>query len=663
MKRLSNALLRRPGLLCTCAALATVLFSLFFTLISIPPDRYSITTSLTSVSVFLAYSSFLGFSGFAVVSYHLFTAMRRAELTETVQAIPSGYSRTQGYLARRVVLAAAVYALFLLALTQYMLIHANSGAPTALRRNFVYAVVLYGLLPAGIGVLWGFAGHFRMNKLLFGLLTFVAAFLASPIASELYISAGVLGSMLGGSRLGAAFQTAFGFFYRLVPVFDQSINVTYGLPVEINRWATAGFWILLILALALFQSKKGRWPGAACAVLCVPAAVFAVKSHSMGISGLYVDIPTVLRADRDGLGNYQYHTDAIDAPPFDVLCYTLDFTFTDMLHADATMDVSEQTLPEYVFTLYHGYTVSSVEDESGHPLRFSQERDRLTVYPMPNATVRAIRLHYSGWNNIYYSNWQGAYLPCFCYFYPVAGSHTIYTASDTAEASFFVTAPENCFLNLPRVGDGWSGTGRCLNLVSGIYRESSKENVSYIVPWEAEIQNIMPELRQAIARYNASWNSNYHADDIAFVIYSPTFNLPYDDRPNQSAVCGDTLFVAYSPYSPIRAEDVLPAFLTHRLSGGEIGYWYERMLNASASGAKLIQVFEQEFGTLQEGEYRVLPALSDELNSRREIGHYLGLAILRWGEETVVREIAAYMDGSTENDLQFAKTLWQEGVS
>lgn len=636
--------------------------ALFATLYAAPTDPYTASSDLTLVAAFLSYAGFLGFSFFSVVSYGLFRALRQADLLETVQAIPKGFRRTQGHFARWLLLEAAAYFFLLFLLSMLLFTRGGWTPPGALTLNILCAALLYGGIPALSGVLWGFAGHFRTNRLVFGLLTFCAAFLASPIATELYISAGSFGNTLGGERLGACLQTALGFFYCLVPVYDRSLNVTYGLSIELYRWGTALFWLVMLSGIALTQLRKLRAAGIACLVLCLPIAAFSVQSRSMGMTGLYVDLPTIRREDNDGMGNYKYQSEAGETPAFQVVDYRLDFTFSDMLHADATLLLSEDGLPQYAFTLYHGYEVSDVTDGDGKALSYSQENDRLLVYPNQGEPLNAISLRYSGWNNIYYSNWQGAYLPSFSYYYPIAGCHEMYTDPNTDTASFTVSCNRDSFVNLERNGGLWVGEANALNIVSGMYRTADINGVQYIVPWDAEATDLLQPLSQELAQHAKDWRCKYAVDEIQYVVYSPMANLPYRYKADDSAVCGNTLFAVYAPYSPMTAKNLISAFVTEQASDSAISYWYGRLVEAAANGEELLQTFTVEFGTLYDGEYQHLPAISEALDNRREVGYYLAHAIERWGEEKVMHAIAEYLDGGAQEDAAFAKKLWLEGT-
>ena len=661
MKQLSKLITRSRLILCTCTGLLAVLLVLFFSLLGASSGGVTADEDLTIASALLSYGGFFGFSLFSVVSYSLFCQLRQAALLETVNCIPGGFRKTQGYFALRAVIGTVLYGVLLFLLALILFLHAGWDAPLALTGNIFCASILYGWLPAVLGVLWGFACHYHTRHLIFGLLTFGGAFLASPIATDLYISAASFGKMLGGNPASVFMQSILSFFHNLVPIYDKTINGTYGISAELFRWGTILFWIVLILGFILVQKRKSRAGGILCFLLCIPIAAFVVQSQSMGMTGLYVDRLASQREDNGAGGHYQYEAPPVDAPDFDVSDYTLEFTFSDMLHADAAMELSRPDLPQYVFTLYHGYRVKNVMDAKGTELEFTQENDRLVVYPHAGEPLKHISLHYSGWNNTYYSNWQGAYLPGFSYFYPVPGCHEMYSNPKQDRANFTVTCSGNCFLNLEKSEDVWAGQTEALNLVTGMYQSTEINGVQYIVPWNTSASDILTPIEQELNLYNAAWSSDYTADGISFVIYSPMDNLPYRYRPDDSAVCGDTLFVTYSPYTDPQAENIFPAFITSPAQSSQISYWYDRMASAAADNQDLMSVFQMEFGTLYDGEYRHLASLPEELDYRREIGYYLAHAVEQWGGADVMNAVAEYLEGDMQDDAAFAKELWQEG--
>ena len=73
----------------------------------------------------------------------------------------------------------------------------------------------------------------------------------------------------------------------------------------------------------------------------------------------------------------------------------------------------------YGFTLYHGYKVKEVKDESGRELKFKQTGDWIEVESAGETS--SLTFSYDGYSNTYYSNGQGAALSGTFAYYPRAG--------------------------------------------------------------------------------------------------------------------------------------------------------------------------------------------------------------------------------------------------
>ena len=57
----------------------------------------------------------------------------------------------------------------------------------------------------------------------------------------------------------------------------------------------------------------------------------------------------------------------------------MELKLSNVLHAEVKASVSPSNLDIYGFTLYHGYKVKEVKDESGRELKFKQTGDWIQV--------------------------------------------------------------------------------------------------------------------------------------------------------------------------------------------------------------------------------------------------------------------------------------------
>lgn len=106
--------------------------------------------------------------------------------------------------------------------------------------------------------------------------------------------------------------------------------------------------------------------------------------------------------------------------------YDMVLKFGRQLTAEVAMAVDSPNLEAYPMTLYHGYQIKSVTDDTGEPLRYTRDGDYLTVENNPSGSLREIRLAYAGYSSTFYSNSQAVYLPGSFPYYPQPGFHTVF---------------------------------------------------------------------------------------------------------------------------------------------------------------------------------------------------------------------------------------------
>lgn len=165
-------------------------------------------------------------------------------------------------------------------------------------------------------------------------------------------------------------------------------------------------------------------------------------------------------------------------PEFKITAYDMDLKFSNVLHADVKVSVSPSNLDIYGFTLYHGYKVKSVRDESGRALKFRQNDDWIEVESVGETS--SLTFTYSGYSNTHYSNGQGASLPGTFAYYPRAGYVTCYgdngyetlTLDEPTQFDVKIKNRKKFFTNLDRTGKNtFSGKTTGLTVVGGFYKE------------------------------------------------------------------------------------------------------------------------------------------------------------------------------------------------
>lgn len=108
------------------------------------------------------------------------------------------------------------------------------------------------------------------------------------------------------------------------------------------------------------------------------------------------------------------------------------------LTGSAKVYVDRSELKSYRFTLYHGYKVKQVTDQTGAALDFRREYDYVTV-TRGGAAVEYLCLEYTGKSPKYYSSYAGVCLPANFAYYPIPGYRELF--SDNFMALLIVRCP------------------------------------------------------------------------------------------------------------------------------------------------------------------------------------------------------------------------------
>lgn len=329
------------------------------------------------------------------------------------------------------------------------------------------------------------------------------------------------------------------FFSKILPpnltwVFD----VQYGMPIEALRWNLTLFWIFLFLAIAVFailqRKTKKRL---AVTALAVVLAGINLYGYLLGGSEIVLG-PYPQSLTRNDNEYYREHASKIMTAGFTVPSYDMTLKIGRDLEATVNMELSPAQTAEYSFTLYHGYKILSVTDQSGSALSYTRENDYLTVYSQ--APLTGLTLSYKGYSPILYSNYQAVLLPgCFPY-YPMAGFHQISNGHQgyqkvlngfSSQYNIEVEACRQIFSSLPET-DGrkncFSGEAGAPSLMGGNLQEEAFGNntiyKSSIGGWGYErlSQEFLDKLQQKISEIEKKENIENHLDLKSMTIFQST---------------------------------------------------------------------------------------------------------------------------------------------
>lgn len=332
------------------------------------------------------------------------------------------------------------------------------------------------------------------------LLGWLAALFCKRLTAYLFLTSFLL-------MLGPFFHNLFANFtfgmveplYGIEALFDLteriefSPNLHFGFSVLPYRFALAFLWIFglsSLLAYKLLQGQRKKQK-----VLCTLLAVLftgSVVAYALPASKTIMnDVPAQALEHDHHYYVERGHAQREEVAAFAVLSYGLEMKVGNQLEVVAKLQVSKN-LPEYHFTLYHGYTVQKVLDQRGEKLSFAQEGDYLQV--KGGSQVSQLTIVYKGYSPKFYSNMQGIYLPGYFPYYPVAGYKTIY---DTERMQFTVTTlgqpvdfrvqirtGKVVFSNLQEITNNtFAGKTTGLTLLSGLMEEATYRGISVVYPY------------------------------------------------------------------------------------------------------------------------------------------------------------------------------------
>lgn len=221
-----------------------------------------------------------------------------------------------------------------------------------------------------------------------------------------------------------------------------------------------------------------------------------------------------------------------ETPAFSVSSYNIDINITNKLNVTATLTVSS-SLPEYKFTLYHGYMISNVRNQDGRVMEFKQEGDYFIVYS--DSFVSEIVIEYSGYSAKFYSNKQGAVLPGFFPYYPHSGFAKIYSLEDqtytkmqldkAAHFEISIKGGKNVYTSLQEFEDNeFYGESTGVTIVSGYIKDRNVNGIEVIYPYLDTMNFTQDSLDEFVAEFIKGYRGS---DKVNKVIILPSLNLKY----------------------------------------------------------------------------------------------------------------------------------------
>lgn len=442
------------------------------------------------------------------LSYEFLHAVRHSGLEEAVSAIPQGKPRL--YAVPLAVLLCLAVVFFLVVETACALLGLVAQAPGMYFSHTLAVNALNTLAAGALAVLTGGLLALCCERLpAYGLLALLG-FWMLPVSD-------LVPGILNDSYHINIWPAKALFSWVLPPNTTWSIDYQYGISCEAWRWDLVGLWLFLVLTALVWRLLRGkgrRIAGSVC--LACSAGCLVLFAQGDSLIDLTLSPTSVFRADA---AYYFQNSPREEEPSFQVDSYQMDLRIRRGLLGKVTMELEGPPLSQYPFTLYHGYRVAKVTDETGDALPFTQEGDYLTV--TPQGELPSLTVEYAGSSPMFYSGSQGVCLPgCFPY-YPWAGYRKIFYAepddgiglssfiprTDLPESDFTVTVTggKDLQASLPEVDGTYQGTANGFSLMGGLL-ESEESGPYRLVtsplapPWCQVTEEWLDQLQAAITQ-------------------------------------------------------------------------------------------------------------------------------------------------------------------
>ncbi len=399
-----------------------------------------------------------------------------------------------------------------------------------------------------------------------GLIIFLV--LVSPL-SEILVNGDKPNSIV--ERILYAVRHIFGFFYESS---SWEWNTQIGLQTEWTRFASQFFWIFLFLGLLFWNTHKKK---RAISVISLAVSVLLLVYTSLPASTYHFN--SRLLSDEYTYGRKATSTsetavsqaEKLKNIGYTIKDYQLQVTCNRQLQVSGTMQLQAQKqMDAFVLTLYRGYTVKNLQCADGTPLDWSVDGDYITIHTAQPVTQLAISMEYAGYHDIYYSNRNGAMLPGWLPWYPMAGEHTIwlknspetttvtygyntYNRIEQANIELQVDVPFTYVTNLEQIDENiCRGTSDSITLIGGYIEKIDESPLTNIVLFD----NAYPTDKDYISHYKQICQRVYTAFDVYEIdkslidnkkIITTSYDIGRTTQNNHIAIFSDYILYGNSP--------------------------------------------------------------------------------------------------------------------
>ena len=325
----------------------------------------------------------------------------------------------------------------------------------------------------------------------------------------------------------------FEFFNFYSPSLNWVDNYSFGFSLLPYRLELLFMWMGIFASILLYKMSQNRK-----FVLKMLAGFFLMSSILNLI--LYIQPSSRLIMSNNPsaclTNDYLYYNDVnqIEQPAgFEIIKYEMNIDIKNSLYAKAQLSVDKNDLPNYIFTLHHGYKVKTITDQNGTALRYTCSGDYINVENNGLNRLDKIIITYKGFNAKFYSNEQGICLPGYFPFYPHSGYKKIYDITEQGFEKTLLPKPVEFIVNInynkpvysnlnQRPDGSFSGKTDGMTLISGFLQTITVNDIEIIYPYLIHTEYKKNNITNYI---NIFLNSKKDSRIINKIIILPNLNL------------------------------------------------------------------------------------------------------------------------------------------
>lgn len=620
-------------------------------------------TLITTVIVFICQM---------LLTYELFVDFQRNEWKELLRLSKHGWFRVAA--SKGIIVSLFIIIEFLAVLLVELLKIHLVGYTDILLESLIRVILLdYVLLPA-VGASLGIACAFCAKKRWTGYIWLLVL--------------GVLGCGLF-ERINTALYLTMDINLDKILVLLQFkqpntkwvVDILYHVPVERYRILVYCGWILgsfaLVFAVCFRKKTRRVISGGVCGVLCVLACVLAIQNDNFvnydmnkGAAGTSLEF----EADEERIEK---------TPDFSVEQCSMNLCITDQLYADVILTLRDNSQNTYEFTLYRGYEITKVVDESGNLLSYERDGDFITIDS--ESTLSEVHISYHGFNPVFYSNRQGIMLPGYFAYYPQAGHRKVYLdyKKDLARYYGYNTSEELLYETEYDIAVEYAEGIVCSNLDcdSGIFRGNT--NVPTLLggrvseQWAKDIHIVYPtllsvpeefpdDLKNALIEYSKCLGmEDDNVQSLKHIFFVPA-TASVNNMWGVDIMADDCLFLLGLEGQDYDAESAAIQIIRQNLNvSGDKNFLSNSMLDILYGATyceELIPMnIEEFFSITYDKDNTETEAFEYILGTNAFERMYLTL-LDAYDDEVVYKETVSYLldDTASENCAEFMQNLYRE---